>query len=448
MVLIIGNDDGFSQALRIAFEQKGIPSESQRFGKPMDYGGADAFIVHLTEEGAEAFGRRLDFCEQLHYFHPRRPLFALADNPHHTDPHALWGLDWAGLFAPRWGPAVVVESVRRYLLQPHSDLPSNLRMSADGVLSLDGGRSTHLGPQHRRLLAFLMRHRGEIIEREEILRAVWRRAFAFDLRVVDAAVSRLRKKVRTELGVEHLLSTVTGRGYAFPAYPTEGAQAASRTPELAGLVVVGFHEAAWRQIAREADHLGVRARRWALGDAPLPGSQLLLLRADPDSGWLPQLQATLQQHPGSPAIVCDGGATSSDLQRALTLPAVQLCSLERPEETFRAWLHWVRRRFRAQFTSATTHIKLLPYAMAVRLHGIDCRLAPKDYAVLELLLDHAERTVPREHLRLRIWGGNLGRESRSLDVRVSRVRRLLQRHFGAGPPCIDTIKGLGYRLRL
>lgn len=63
------------------------------------------------------------------------------------------------------------------------------------------------------LLAVLARHPGQVLSREQLLEKVWGYDYYGDLRVVDAAVKRLRSKLRHAAPDGQPITTVRGVGY-------------------------------------------------------------------------------------------------------------------------------------------------------------------------------------------------------------------------------------------
>lgn len=63
------------------------------------------------------------------------------------------------------------------------------------------------------LLYCLARHAGQVLSREQLLTQVWGYDYYGDLRVVDAAVKRLRSKLRLAAPADELIATVRGVGY-------------------------------------------------------------------------------------------------------------------------------------------------------------------------------------------------------------------------------------------
>lgn len=66
-------------------------------------------------------------------------------------------------------------------------------------------------------------------------------------------------------------------------------------------------------------------------------------------------------------------------------------------------------------------------------------LAPKEFALLQVLLEHRARVVSREALMQRLWGERV--DPNTLEVHVSSLRRAL-----GDPPMIRTVRGYGYLL--
>jgi two-component system response regulator VicR len=63
------------------------------------------------------------------------------------------------------------------------------------------------------LLHMLARHAGQVLSREQLLEQVWGYDYYGDLRVVDAAIKRLRAKLRRAAPDDEVIRTVRGVGY-------------------------------------------------------------------------------------------------------------------------------------------------------------------------------------------------------------------------------------------
>jgi two-component system, OmpR family, KDP operon response regulator KdpE len=79
--------------------------------------------------------------------------------------------------------------------------------------------------------------------------------------------------------------------------------------------------------------------------------------------------------------------------------------------------------------------------------GRDLKLTRREREVLEVLAEHAGRTVRREVVYRRVWGYAMARGERSVDVNVTRLRRKLETTAGTAVQ-IKAQPGIGYRLEL
>jgi phosphate regulon transcriptional regulator PhoB len=88
-------------------------------------------------------------------------------------------------------------------------------------------------------------------------------------------------------------------------------------------------------------------------------------------------------------------------------------------------------------------VTLDPARHAVNLHGQAVLLTPKEFDLLQALLESAGRVLSREFLLNRVWGYARADEieSRTVDVHVRRLRAKL----GDAGTRIATVKSVGYR---
>jgi two-component system, OmpR family, response regulator len=77
------------------------------------------------------------------------------------------------------------------------------------------GRQIDLSPTEYKLLRFLLRNTGRVLNRDQILDHVWDYDFVGETNVVDTYIHTLRKKV--DQGEPRLIQTVRGLGYRMTA---------------------------------------------------------------------------------------------------------------------------------------------------------------------------------------------------------------------------------------
>jgi DNA-binding response OmpR family regulator len=91
----------------------------------------------------------------------------------------------------------------------------NLEVDVSGHRVINDGAAVNLSPKEFGLLAFLMRHRGQVFNREQLVEQIWGYDFGGTARTVDVHILSLRRKIGdTAEKPEHLL-TVHGIGYKF-----------------------------------------------------------------------------------------------------------------------------------------------------------------------------------------------------------------------------------------
>jgi two-component system alkaline phosphatase synthesis response regulator PhoP len=77
------------------------------------------------------------------------------------------------------------------------------------------GKPVHLLPREFDLLLHLMRNRGLVLTREQLLETIWGHDYLGEARTVDVHVRRLRVKIEQDPSNPRLIRTVYGVGYTF-----------------------------------------------------------------------------------------------------------------------------------------------------------------------------------------------------------------------------------------
>jgi DNA-binding response OmpR family regulator len=103
--------------------------------------------------------------------------------------------------APRWAPLSI----------------DGIELAADAPEILVDGRSVKLSPRERALIEYLLRRRGEVVSRRDLLSAVFGYDFDPGTNLVDVHMAHLRRKIA---GGGAIIETVRGFGYRLvPALP-------------------------------------------------------------------------------------------------------------------------------------------------------------------------------------------------------------------------------------
>ncbi|NLY92037.1 MAG: response regulator transcription factor [Firmicutes bacterium] len=92
-----------------------------------------------------------------------------------------------------------------------------------------------------------------------------------------------------------------------------------------------------------------------------------------------------------------------------------------------------------------------PIKMDLRQHKVlvneqEIELTPKEFDLLHLLMSHPGRAFSREYLLENLWGYEFFGDTRTVDVHVRRLRQKIEEN-PAQPYCLETVRGVGYRIR-
>ena len=163
--------------------------------------------------------------------------------------------------------------------------------------------------------------------------------------------------------------------------------------------------------------------------------------------WLGRL---CQQRPDLRIVVCTGASTAAERVRALRLGADDWLSKPcHPEELIariEAITHHRRGPEERNLDPVTVgEVEIRPDQFQAFVKGVSLRLTRREYQLIELLSKAGTEVLPRERIYECLWGYEMARNDRSVDVFVHKLRRKLER---ASPEWsyIQTHFGIGYRL--
>lgn len=89
-------------------------------------------------------------------------------------------------------------------------------------------------------------------------------------------------------------------------------------------------------------------------------------------------------------------------------------------------------------------LALNPRTRCAQRAQVEFPLTRREYALLELLLLRAPRTVSHAEIMAHVWGGDVNDGSNLIEVYMARLRNRLDR--GWGKKLLHTVRGTGYRL--
>ena len=90
----------------------------------------------------------------------------------------------------------------------------SLELLTTWVIGMDG-QVVPIKPKAFELLAFLIRHPGQVFTRDQLLEHVWGYDYGGETRTVDVHVHWLRSRIESDPGHPSFIHTVRGVGYVF-----------------------------------------------------------------------------------------------------------------------------------------------------------------------------------------------------------------------------------------
>ena len=105
-----------------------------------------------------------------------------------------------------------------------------------------------------------------------------------------------------------------------------------------------------------------------------------------------------------------------------------------------------RQRTPLPTTSSLEHLDLLLYPGECRVtrDGIDIRLSPKEYKLLELFMQNPKRVWSRDKLLEHVWSIDYIGDSKTVDVHIRWLREKIEAD-PSSPTLLITVRGFGYR---
>ncbi|MBC7633446.1 response regulator transcription factor [Aeromicrobium sp.] len=158
-----------------------------------------------------------DVCRRLRSANNWTPILMLTAKDGEYDQVDAFDLGADDYLTKPFSFVVLVARLRALVRRGAPERPARLQV---GDLSLDpstrvverAGVEVSLTPREFGLLHFLMRHRGDVVSKNEILQSVWDLNYDGDDNVVEVYVGYLRRKIDQPFG-RKAITTVRGAGY-------------------------------------------------------------------------------------------------------------------------------------------------------------------------------------------------------------------------------------------
>ena len=162
-------------------------------------------------------------------------------------------------------------------------------------------------------------------------------------------------------------------------------------------------------------------------------SVLSRLRSNPLTASIPVMILTAKSSEFDKVIGLDSGADDY-----MTKPFGMMELLSR----VKALLRRSRKSADREEIYRVGNLVLSPSHHTVEVDGAPVALSLKEFKLLSLLLEKMGAVATRDEILTSIWGYAFDGESRTVDVHIRNLRQKL----GRAGECIETVKGIGYKI--
>ena len=232
LILVVDDDPGILKLVTLNLELEGYQVITASDGKTalqlIENEQPTLVILDVMMPGMGGF----EVCQQIRGFSDVPIVMLTAMGGENDIVHGL-NLGADDYVAKPFNPgelAARVKAVLRRARKPGEEAPpafcvGGLVVDVSQNLVTMAGKEISLPRTECRLLCVLARHAGRVMTYEHLLTEVWGDEYTrFDIRVLEAAVSRLRGKLAQGGGAHHYIVSQKGIGYFFNPRPPEPAE--------------------------------------------------------------------------------------------------------------------------------------------------------------------------------------------------------------------------------
>jgi two-component system OmpR family response regulator len=220
-VLIVEDEVRLAETIRRGLVAEGFVVETEHTGPDglwaATHGGYDLMVLDIMLPGLNGY----DVCKEIRRRDNWIPILMLTAKDGEFDHVDALDLGADDYLTKPFSYAILVARLRALARRGRPVRPTALT-AGDLVLNpathevSRGEEQISLTPREFGLLQFLMRHRGEVMSKVEILENVWDAQYHGDENVVEVYVGYLRRKVDQPFG-RKAIETLRGVGYRLAA---------------------------------------------------------------------------------------------------------------------------------------------------------------------------------------------------------------------------------------
>jgi len=219
-ILVVEDEASIALALEDDLTKEGYDVEIARDGETASRRAQeqpwDLILLDVMLPGKDGF----EICRDLRRARVRTPILMLTAKTQEAE--KILGLEVGAddYVTKPYSPRELRARIKALLRRGTEDMPEVFRF---GEIEVDftrhevrrHGRPVDVTPTEFKLLAALVRNRGRVLSRDQLLDLVWGHGVFVTDRVVDTQVTNLRKKIEPEPSQPRFLANVRGVGYRF-----------------------------------------------------------------------------------------------------------------------------------------------------------------------------------------------------------------------------------------
>ncbi len=221
-ILVVDDEPSITEFISYALAKEGYSANTASDGEEAlalaEHNHYDLFILDIMLPGIDGF----ELCRRIRAISSAPVLFLSARD---SELDKVVGLEIGGddYLAKPFGVRELVARIRALLRRSsNTDFPGRKTITASGIV-LDEDAHTAQGshgaidltPREFELLACLMKHAGNVVSREDLLRDAWGWEYLTETKTVDTHIKRLRDKIKHSGYDPGIVETVRGYGYRF-----------------------------------------------------------------------------------------------------------------------------------------------------------------------------------------------------------------------------------------
>lgn len=170
----------------------------------------------------------------------------------------------------------------------------------------------------------------------------------------------------------------------------------------------------------------------------------------PDISGLEILKQMRSEQDYTPVVMLTGRTAKEDIVEGLTAGADDYVTKPFTWEELVARINSVLRRAQTVAQTPTKRLRFGDLIMDTASHRVwlqekELVFSPREYALLEILMNNPRRVYSRDDLIERVWGLDYDGDTKTVDVHVCWIRQKIEEDV-TRPKLLQTVRGFGYRL--